>query len=367
MNIIDLNTFKPDHFFYGNLNLAITIKSFDLQAIRKRYIETKNKESNRTGSVERRKVTTGGVAQLKIDKGTIKTKEVILELPEPRGIDIHDTETLSFSSENKAYILKGGHLTEITNPWFSYIHTVQFNEDASRLLISSSGFDSIFEYDCKTLEPTFEWFAWENGYNKGRDPKTGRKFYITRKKNEAQIYQKQNDEYLLINDPLNQVLPTAKRAAFINSVKYNTLNSCKIIATLFHEGAVIEIDKRTTQITKILNGLTNPHGGGYCKKGAYATSTRSGEFVLNNEDGKSIFSFQNLPGKPEHLEDFEWIQNSIIKDDIIISIDSNRNSFIIFNPKLKLIDVIPYDLNWAVQDISIGNIDDAGKALLNGL
>lgn len=364
MKTIDLNTFKIDHNFYGNIDLVITIKSFDLQAIRKRYIDTKNKESNRTGSVERRKVTNGGVALLNIDSGTIKMKEVVAELPEPRGIDIHNAEIFSVSSENKVYIFSKGQLSTLTNPWFSYIHTVHFNDDASRLLISSSGFDSIFEYDFSTLQSTFEWFAWENGYNQGRDPQTGSLFYITRKKDEALKYEKQNETFLLIDDPKNQVLPTAKRAAFINSVKYNALESEKIIATLFHEGSVVEIDKKSGGVKKILKDLTNPHGGGRSEQGSYATSTRSGEFVLSNSEDTLRFSFQNLPGKPNELGDFEWIQNSIIQGENIISIDSNRNSFVIFNPKQKLIDIIPFDSNWAVQDLAVGVINEAGK---NGL
>ena len=51
---IDLSQFQRDHSFYGELNLLLTVKSFDLQAIRKRYLASK--KNKRAGSVERRKV-----------------------------------------------------------------------------------------------------------------------------------------------------------------------------------------------------------------------------------------------------------------------------------------------------------------------
>ena len=38
---IDLSQFQKDHTFYGELNFLLTVKSFDLQAIRKRYLASK--------------------------------------------------------------------------------------------------------------------------------------------------------------------------------------------------------------------------------------------------------------------------------------------------------------------------------------
>ena len=59
---IDLSQFKKDHTFYGELNFLLTVKSFDLQAIRKRYLASK--KNNRSGSVERRKVALGGLVSV---------------------------------------------------------------------------------------------------------------------------------------------------------------------------------------------------------------------------------------------------------------------------------------------------------------
>jgi hypothetical protein len=171
---IDLSEFKKDSSFYGELNLLISIKSFDLQAIRSRYLSTKDKKSKRAGSFKRREVTEGGIAGIHIKGGEIKNQEVFLKVPEPRGIDIKNN-ILAVSSENKVYIIHEHGIEIIQDPWFSFIHTIDIRE--SKVLVSSSGYDALFEYDYLTKQKTFEWFAWEHGFNHGLDAETGEKLY----------------------------------------------------------------------------------------------------------------------------------------------------------------------------------------------
>ena len=44
---IDISQFRRDSSFYGELNLLLTVKNFDLQAIRKRYLASKKKQSRK--------------------------------------------------------------------------------------------------------------------------------------------------------------------------------------------------------------------------------------------------------------------------------------------------------------------------------
>ncbi|MGB0979815.1 MAG: hypothetical protein ACPGVV_10490, partial [Croceimicrobium sp.] len=48
--------------FYPELELLISIKSFDLKAIRARYLAARSNLSGRGGSVERRAVSLGGIS-----------------------------------------------------------------------------------------------------------------------------------------------------------------------------------------------------------------------------------------------------------------------------------------------------------------
>ncbi|MFO8234634.1 MAG: hypothetical protein R6U04_04405, partial [Bacteroidales bacterium] len=346
----DLTDFKTNNSFYPEIKLLITIKSFDLQAIRERYLKNKNKKSNRTGSVARREVDTGGIAELTIKNGKIIHLEVLTELPEPRGVDSFE-EITAFSSENKVYLLDGDSIKAITNPWFSYIHTIDIEKSQKkRMLVSSSGFDSIFEYSIDEQKKTFEWFAWENGFDHGIDPESGEKLFLTRKKAKADQYKAEGKNYLFVSDPVTQTLPTAKRAAFINSVVYDPVDQNNVIATFFHEGAVYEIDRKSGKAIKVLDGLKNPHGGMKLESNRYAgTSTTGGEIVTGNIDNQTKYDFKNLEGKPDFLSDMEWVQNTKIIEGNFVAIDSNRNAFMIINPEKKLLSRVEFDPNWAVQ------------------
>ena len=369
INRIDLSKYQKNKSFYPELRLLVTIKSFDLKAIRERYLKSRNKKSNRTGSISRRETAIGGLALLTIEKGKLTNQEILTKVPEPRGIDSYG-DIITFSSENKVHILHKDQLKTLTNPWFSYIHTVDIERSSEdKLLISSSGFDCIFEYDIHNKQCIYEWFAWENGFDHGIDPETGKRLYLTRNQDVASKYETEGKNYLLIDDPANQVLPTAKRAAFINSVVYDLAEKNHFIATFFHEGAVYQIDRNSGQSEKILEGLVNPHGGMKLQSGKImGTSTKGGEVVINTNNTQYRYDFSNVPGKPEFLSDFEWIQNSIItKQGNIISIDSNRNSFVIFNTEKNLIDFIPYDENWAVQDIIETSADTDHLKLLKSI
>ena len=98
-----------------------------------------------------------------------------------------------------------------------------------------------------------------------------------------------------------------------------------------------------------------------------ATSTGEGRVIIIDENGQTDFLFHSLKGKPAVLEGHEWVQNSFPYNDCIISIDSNRTSFVIFNPKKKLLDVIPYDPDWAIQDLVVGELGQTEKELIRSI
>lgn len=344
---IDLSDFKKDTSFYGTLEGFITIKSFDLQAIRARYLASK--KNNKTGSVERRKVSEGGIAYFKIENGKMTNCEVLVRCKEPRGVDFHNGQ-LAFSTENSVTILDGNQRKQIKDDWFSYVHTVSFSPDGSHLLVSSSGFDVIFEYNLKTMSLAQDWWAWENGFSHGKDPVTGEKVVISR----APVANAGDaTRNLVIDNPKEQHLPTALRTAFINSIEYDQKDPSKWLGTFFHEGAIFSIDPKSGDNEKVLDGLTNPHGGQSHNDGILATDTRGGAVVFQEKNEKSIYDFSNIEGKPEGLENQEWIQNSKVIKDHVISIDSNRNQFVIFDRHNQILDTIDYDDNWAVQDMVV--------------
>ncbi|NQT76316.1 MAG: hypothetical protein HQ565_01285 [Bacteroidetes bacterium] len=347
----DLSTYRRSQDFYTPKMFLVTVKSFDLQKIRARYLKSRAGKTGRIGSVERREVSRGGLVFVEISAGRITKSDILAYLPEPRGVDVTEN-MLAVSSENTVHIISHGKRSMIEDPWFSYIHTLQFDKrkNPGHLLVSSSGFDCIFEYSLHKREKTWEWFAWENGFNKGFDPRSGEDILLTRQQEVASSYEDAGIKHLLISDPRNQTLPTANRAAFINSVVYDALEENKLLATFFHEGAVYSIDMQSGMSHKIMDGMKSPHGGRNYRDAYMATSTASGEVLMSAAD--DVYSFASFPGKAAELGAMEWLQNSAPLDDCIITIDANRNSFVLFDPDHKLIDMVPFDPDWAIQDIA---------------
>lgn len=352
---IDISLFDEDALHFGRINLMLTVKSFDLQAIRKRYLASKNNKSGRAGSVERRATAVGGIVHLVIEGNKIVSEKILCRMPEPRGIDIRSGH-LAIAAENKVFVLDGQEIKQIDNPWFSYIHTVQFSRGGHHLLISSSGFDCIFDWSLLQREIRTEWFAWDNGFNRSFD-EAGKPVLLTRSPSQADIWSKKGVLYRLINHPKQQVLPTAQRGAFINSVVYDERDPAYWLATFFHEGKVYRINPVAGIATAVMDGLKNPHGGQAWQSALVATSTTAGMVMMKTFDRVLCYDLSNLEGKPDSLAAMEWIQNTKISGNTFISIDSNRSAFQLFDPVAEKRISIPFNPDWAIQDISTGSID----------
>jgi len=367
--IIDIATFERSSDFYSDIDLILTVKSFDLAAIRKRYLQSRKRGSGRAGSVERRNPGKGGIVGLRIGKGKMKREKVLCRLTEPRGIDLKGGE-LAIAAENKVFCFdREGVLRILSDPWFSYIHTVRFHpEDNNRILISSSGLDMIKEYHIDTAEPSYEWLAWEHGYALSRDPASGEALWLTRSADQAETWRKEGKVAKLMENPLNDHLPTAMRAAFINSVDYAGSADEKLIATFFHAGKVVEIDRKSGTTNDLLTDLKNPHGGHIFRGEVRASSTGAGKIVRKPEGSKEVaLSFRTLPGKAPGLGELEWIQNSISVDNLILAIDSNRTALAVIDLEARKYDMIAYNQNWAVQDLISGQINPRQESQLRKL
>lgn len=362
---IDLSTYTTNDNFYGEIDLLLTVKNFDLQSIRARYIASKNNKSGKAGSVERRKVGTGGICFVKMKDGRLTQEDVYVSLKEPRGIAVKG-DLLAIAAENTVYLIDD-EIRKIENPWFSYIHTIDFNpHDPSKILVASSGLDCIFEYDLNTLEQVYAWHAWDNDFRESIN-KEGEAIILTRHADEVAKLESEGHQVKLMNDPANQTLPTAQRAAFINTVTYDVNEPNYLLATFFHEGAVFRIDMNTGKSIQVIDGMKNPHGGRNEGDLFMATSTGTGEIIRKNSQEEVKYQFKNLAGKDPELGEMEWIQNAIDKNGNIIAIDSNRTSFVIFNPEQEIISKVAYNDNWAVQDLVVGTASNKQIELMKGL
>lgn len=349
-DIYDLQDFSDNPNLIADLEIVFTVKSFDLQAIRKRYLASRKR--SRTGSVERREPAEGGIVRAYISNGEFRRQEIVARIVEARGIDIRN-ERLALSSDNKLYLFTEGASEPevIENKWFSYIHTVKWSTDGTRLLVTSSGVDTIMELAADGGEILWEWNAWEHGINTGRDPRTDQAHILTRSPEEADQLRRQGKSVLLVTDPQADPLPTALRAAFINSAEYDDRGN--VLATFFHDGKVVEIHKETGRITTLIEGLTKPHGGVPFGKGYLVTDTAGGRVVYHDDKRVDSYRFDGLPGNPESMGDLEWLQTSHYHGSVILTVDANRSALICFDPGRQEKMMVPFDPDWAVQDFVI--------------
>ncbi|QTN38755.1 hypothetical protein HZ996_06195 [Cryomorphaceae bacterium] len=345
---IDLSAFDHDPEHFGDRRLAVTIKSFDLQAIRARYLASKQNKSGRRGSVERREAGIGGVAYVELQNGQLRS-EIIHRMKEPRGIDASG-DCFAIAAESTVFVFDSGRTYRLHYPWFSYIHTIAFSPHRDHtLLIASSGLDCIFEFDYRSGKLLWEWYAWENGFNQSFDAE-GKEQYLCRTLDQKTALEQAGKKAKWIKDPVQDSLPTAQRAAFINSVAY-CKDSGSILATFFHEGKLFSIDRNSGMASPLISDMRSPHGGKDLGIAFLATSTATGEVVLRSDSSEQRFQFRELPNKAPEMGSSEWLQNTIADGHIYITVDSNRNAFVLFDPKAKKWSLVPYDPNWAVQDL----------------
>ncbi|NQU84417.1 MAG: hypothetical protein HQ541_01530 [Mariniphaga sp.] len=347
---ISLTDFDTDISAFKKVDLLVAVKSFDLQSIRKRYLDSRQR--SKTGSVSRRAPSIGGLVLLSIERGIIMHQSIIAKLREPRGIDIIDRQ-ISISSENRIYVFnKNSNLPmTIDHPWLSYIHTVRFNNKGDRILVSSSGLDIILEFELENGECIWEWLAWENGFDTGFDPVNNVEFRLTRSKQKAKIFIENGIDYNLITNPQNDHLPTAMRTAFINTAEYDSNGD--ILATLFHSGSVIRINKNNLSWINIIKGLSKPHGCSTYSNTYIVTDTAHGQIIIFDSKKQIQLSFRKEPGKPDSMEDLEWLQTSCVSDKTIITVDSNRSQLTFLDIKEQKKMHITYNPEWAIQDIVI--------------
>jgi hypothetical protein len=365
---MDLSRFERNASFYGSLDLLVTIKSFDLQAIRKRYLQSRARAAQggkRTGSVERRQPSMGGVARVRLEGGRCQA-EVLSRMIEPRGIDLVEDRQrrlhAAIAAENTVHWFRPDGRGRLQHPWFSYLHTVQFQSgQPEHVVVSSSGFDWIGSFDLSregaaVEAPTRTWLAWEHGFDQGMDPASGKPYRLTRNPEMAKRWEAEGTACLLVEDPPEAAIPTARRAAFINSVAYDPMDPDALLATFFHEGAVYRIAPDGSS-ERLLDGLKNPHGGRRRGVGIMATSTASGEIVERDATGIRRWQFARLGGKAEGMEEREWIQNTCVvpmeadRPEVLVAIDANRTCFAVIDTVEQRLDMVPFPQDWAVQDL----------------
>ncbi|MCW7540101.1 hypothetical protein OOT46_19895 [Aquabacterium sp. A7-Y] len=284
---------------------------------------------------------------------------------EPYCIDIFD-KLISLCGGNCVEIvdMDSGVKRSFQHPWLRQAHSVQFSADGRRLLVSSSGFDAVFEFDVSTGKTCWEWFAWDHGLDQSRLGE-----YFVRSRQRGEELAAQGHKVVLVDDPSQHELgiPTRFCPVHINGAFYDRDEN--LLVTLFQQGGAIRVDKATGEASTIASGLINPHKlhsrseGGY-----YVADTRRGELLLLDDGFQVVrrISLREAPGAVRSALLTEFLQSvSELDDALFACVDIHRSTLWLIDVNARRYRGVTFPREWSVHDIALNHCSPAMKDLVS--
>jgi hypothetical protein len=318
--------------------------------------QLKRPSSDVFGREAARQYVRGFVAAFPLDhdrfEWSLAESEWAFSALEPYAVDAcGDKMALCGANYVELVSLVTGEITSIRHPWLSQCHTVQFSTDGKRLLVASSGFDAVVEFDSDNQKVVWEWFAWDHGFDRS---KLGH--YVVRSAERSNALKALGHEVLLVDDPQKYTfgIPTRISPAHLNSACYD--GDEKVLVTLFHQGNGIIVDKATGNVREVIGGLINPHKFFRRKCGGYFISdTRRGKLILIDANLRPFrkIALAAIPGSERSDRLSEFLQNSTeLKKDLFACVDIHRNSLWLVNVQRRSYRGIKFPVEWSVHDVA---------------
>jgi len=271
---------------------------------------------------------------------------------EPYVVDVFgDTMALSGGNYLGLINLNTGEETPCRHPWLSQAHSVQFSADGKRVLAASTGFDVVLEFHTKSGKVSWEWFAWDHGFDRSM---LGH--YVVRDHERKDALDAIGKKVMLVDDPAMFEFGIATRLipAHLNSARYD--KDGRILVSMFHQGTGLIIDRVTGEVNEIVSGLVNPHKLAGRRRGGYFISdTRRGHLVLLDESYRRVktIALPGLPGLERSPILSEFLQNTTeLKEDLFACVDIHRNSIWLVDVKRRKYRGIKFPKEWSVHDIA---------------
>ena len=272
-----------------------------------------------------------------------------MQLKEPFGLDQSGLRlAVAAGDEVRIYDASTQQAHVYRNPWFAQLHSVYFSADGTRLLVVSTGFDTVLEFDIAHETFTLAWNAWDHGYDVSPSGTRVRRGYAASANGAAGC--------VVVDDPREWNgfgLPTGLTAAHLNNARYRSDDS--FLVTLFHHGRAALVSRADGAPREVLGGLLNPHGFEPGWRGEYVvTDTRRGQVIFFDErfDVKSVLVIDACEPAESRAGLGEWLQNVLHLDrGLYGAIDIHRSCIWLFEPgtrRRRRVDVSP---DWAVQNV----------------
>ncbi len=347
---VDISQFKKTDNVLNNSEWLLVVKSQDQLERRRRMLESR--KGGKIGRVNERPTSIGLLASVTLQDGMCVLQDS-KEFREPRHIRRHPEHGYLITEIDCVKWIddRGRVIREYRHPFFAFLHTIDLSPNGKRMLIVSSGYDACFEIEIETGDVTWEWFAWDHGFNPD-----GEDFWLAANIEQYQQYLAQKKKTLLI-DPAQygeQGLVTARRTAHPNVAMYDHYGeSGDILLSIAHDGRIYRVKQDGGDAVCVCDCLSQmPHGLQPYRDGWLMTNTTLGEWWHFSVDWEPIFraSLTSLGGKVEGTEEVEWVQQVVaVHDGLLLCLDANRGLIGVdmCQRAYTLYQVHP---NWCIQD-----------------
>lgn len=240
------------------------------------------------------------------------------------------SKSLFTGSDHWIYKISRGTISRwMDNKLFNCIHGISGATDG-KILITSTGVDALLEIDLCSGALSYDWLATENGYHLQPG---GKSRFIDR----AVDYQGVEFSTLEHTTHVNSSLQFSHR---------------EILATFFHQGQLVKINKDNGHVEVVLSSLVNPHN---IRKG------KSG-FIVSDTNGKRVIKLnENLQVCGEISGDYNWIQDALQLDDgRFVIADANNGRVVLTSESGNILNELDFgNKNKRIGSLCKVKIDEA--------
>lgn len=227
---------------------------------------------------------------------------------------------------NRVYILNEGLevVSSFSNHLMNDLHSL--SASPASLLISSSGADAILELSTDGAL-MWHWLATEHGYERpAADCRSG--------------------VFKGVDFRVSQI-DTMTQATHCNSaVRHMMYGRDVVVATLFHQGEIIAIDRDIGKSWCLVDGLSSPHNVRRHSQGWLVSDSRSGT-VRVYDDAFNCLSVI--------ISDFRWVQDALMTEPGRLLIgDANNTRLVEWDMYgARPTRSIPYSVDWKLYQIEV--------------
>lgn len=351
MQRLDISRFRYEEDLFEGAELALVVKSQNQLERRQNMIGYL--AAGKIGRSKQRGVAAGLLVHGKVTHGIFQVNWT-RDYREPRHI-VPFRGGYLMTTIDRVVVLDGDfrETQQISHPGFSGMHALSVSRDQCRFLVTSSGFDRIFEFTLEDgiFRESWVWKGWEHGFNPNDEG-----LWLTDDAIVRQRWEKEGKKVGFIDklDYGAEGLPIARRTMHTNSAVYDCYDEERsVILTCASEGNLYRIDKRTKSAALVCNGLhTMPHGVLPFRNGWAVVDTTVGEWLQMNRrfEVEKSYSLRTVPGKPDIAAEYEWVQNYTPYQTGLFLVDANRGLFAL-DLEREVYAIYAPDENWCIQDI----------------